>query len=107
MQLSITDRINLLALMPDRGSLVVLRLLREFTAAVGFTEEEIEGANIKQDGSAYTWDDDGSITKEIEVGPALRDALIKRIETVGEAEEATDAMLSLHDRLKEDQETDK
>ncbi len=107
MKFSIAERMNLLAITPERGSLVVMRLLREFSAAVGFSEEEIEEGGIQQDGDVYNWDLSCTLTKEIEVGPALRDALLKRIDSFGEAEQATDTMLILYDRFEEDRKADR
>ncbi len=112
MQLSIAERMNLLVLTTvteRRGSLDLLRLLREFSAETGFSEKEIVDAKITQNGDVYEWDESESarVVKDIEIGAALCNGLMKQIEAFGDAGTATDAMLSLHDRLKEDQEPNK
>ena len=101
MELDIKERLALLGLLPERGSIVTLRVVQELRSALLFTEAEIAAFGIENDGDRITWKQSPPV--EIGIGPAalgvIRDVLKQR----DEKGELTLEHLPLYDKLMEKQ----
>lgn len=67
MILGIIDRINLLSILPERGDIVTLKLVKDLTEKIGFSEEEIRDANLRQEGDKVLWETAKSTIKDVEL----------------------------------------
>ena len=98
MHFGIGERLGLLSILPERGTLDTRRVVRDFQREVGFDEEEHKAAGITNESDVYKWNP-GHPTKDIEVGDVLRGVLLKELEAVSEKEQITDLLLGLYEKL--------
>ncbi len=102
MKLSIGERIGLLNVLPAQGTLATMRVLRDLRHDLGFSEEELEEAGIKQTEDRLTWKPSASIDKEIAIGPVARNVVLEAIEALDAKSGVTELTLEIYDRLQSD-----
>ncbi len=102
MNFTIGERLGLLAILPDHGSIVSMLVLRELKAALGLAEKELSaGGVVRLDDGRIKWDPEYTETKVVEIGAAAREiisGLIKDLDTKGQV---TESVLHLHERFSE------
>lgn len=59
-KLTIPERVHILNLLPNEGSFVTLRVIREISSIVGFSASEIVNYDIKESNGEITWNDLGN-----------------------------------------------
>ena len=104
MQLGIRERLILLNTLPSEGSIVTLRLLREFREDLSLSETEIKDLEFKQEGSSYVWDDELEAQlgpKDIEFGNVIRLSVLGAFESLDAAGTMQDYHLDLFDKFEE------
>lgn len=75
MLLSVKERIQLLNLAATAaGSLMTMRLVRDFQVALGFSEEDLAVLHLEESDGQVRWQE-GVPPKEVPVGPALKKAI--------------------------------
>jgi hypothetical protein len=81
MKLSVLDRLTILGCLPEQGTYLTLKIVREMRESLSFTEEELSEFEIKQAGDAINWNPSKDTGKEVDIGPAahviVADALKK------------------------------
>lgn len=98
MQLSILDRIRLLELLPERGNLVSLRLVKGLIDKIGFSDAEIAEYEIKHGDGQVTW---GSNAKPIDVefGLAEREFIAGLFSALDEKKDLSLEQLGLYEKF--------
>lgn len=80
MKLSVRQRLLLLPVLPEKGSLLTIRIVRELREALSFDEGEIAELNLVQNDGRVFWDEskegDG---KEIDIGPRAQTIILDRL----------------------------
>ncbi len=99
MKFSINERIGLLNILPERGTLATMRVLHDLRDELGFSEEEIEQASIQQVDDRLTWNSFYKIEKDIDVGAAVRSVIVESIEALDSQGEVTELTLGLYERF--------
>ncbi len=81
MLLSISDRIHLLNLLPDRGNVLALRVMGEAKQRVAFTGQELKDWKIEHDPATDTinWEKAGGQEKEIDLGEAAVGMVVEQL----------------------------
>ncbi len=105
MKFSVKERLMLLSVMPSQGNLVTLRLVRQAREELGFNEEEHESLSLGLEENSYHWDDKAEAEagpKEIELGPVVRDIILKAFDALDFAESLELIHLALYERFIED-----
>ena len=99
MLLAVNERLALLQVLPEQGSLVTIRIVRQLREALSFDENEHKLYQFKQDGDRLHWKS-AEIEKEIDIGTQamgiIADALLK----LAVQEKVRIAYLPLFDRFK-------
>lgn len=67
-KLNLSERINLLTILPKEGDFLTLKVLRDLVDLVGIKEEEFKKYNIKQIGDQISWDPKEDTGEEFELG---------------------------------------
>lgn len=67
MLLLVEERLALLQLLPEQGSLMTIRIVRELREALSFTEDEHELYKFKQTGNRLDWKN-AEVEKEVDIG---------------------------------------
>jgi len=99
MELNIVDRLLILNLdtLPRVGNILTMKCKQQLISDVGFSEDEIKEANLKNDDEGkVSWDK--MIVKEIEIGESALKLLIDAIE---KSENVSDMYVPLYDKLKQ------
>ena len=72
MELSVVDRMVILSVLPKEGEFATLRILRDLTSALSFSEKELEDLQLNSVDGRTQWKEDAAKALEnveIEVGP--------------------------------------
>jgi hypothetical protein len=72
MQLTIGERLNLLSILPSEGNFLTMRLVDDLRKELGFSEQELEHINLREEEGRLAWDPDKSAPKEVEFGERSR-----------------------------------
>ncbi len=104
MKLCIGERMGLLNILPEQGTIATMRVLRDLRHDLGFSEEELEEAGIKQTEDRLTWKPSASIEKDIAIGPAARDVVLEAIEDLDAKSGVTELTLEIYERLQSEAE---
>ena len=110
MKLNIPERLALLNILPQQGSIVTLRIVRELQSKLGFTEEELKHYNIRNtmmpDGTAnIAWNPEMTEeTKEIEIGEVARSVIIEQLKMLDSQGRLHVSMLPLYEKFVEGKE---
>jgi len=96
---SIGERVGLLSVLPDRGTIATMRIVRDLTDALGFSEEELLQSEITQDGTQLAWNPDKDPNKDIHVGEVGRTVMLDAIKDLDESGEVTSHILEVYERL--------
>ncbi len=99
MRFSIVERVGLLNILPEKGTIATMRVLRDLRDELGFSEEELAQANIQQTGDKLTWDGSYKTEKDIEIGAAIRKVILESIEALDSQGEVTELTLDLYEQF--------
>ena len=87
MTLSVMERLLLLNILPVKGSILKLRLAREFSEELSFTEEEHDRLNFVESEGSVTWSDDAKdVVKEIKMGKVIMELIKDELTKLEESE---------------------
>ncbi len=109
MKFSVKERLMLLSIMPSQGNLITLRLIRQAREELGFNEAEHENLSLGVEENSYHWDDKAEAEagpKKIELGPVVRDIILKAFEVLDVAESLELIHLALYEKFIEDVQED-
>ena len=108
MEFSVPERVSLISTLPREGGIETLRILRDLQTALGFSEEELEKLNLRQEDGRVLWDGKGAEEvglKEIQVGRAAKRLISKTLEKMDKEEKLPLSFIDLYERfVKEDKE---
>ena len=103
MQLTLKERLLLsMMLLPQQGDIVTLRVLKALKASLGFSEDELQKWNIKQEGQIFTWNPDlkpEDTVAEIEIGPAAFNIVKAQLKKLDEEKKLTEDAIDLWDKF--------
>tara|TARA_R110000824_G_scaffold3331_4_gene15776 strand:+ start:676 stop:981 length:306 start_codon:yes stop_codon:yes gene_type:complete len=100
MELTVKERIILLTILPQEGTLDVIKIVHELRNALSFDEEEHKQMNIKRlgDGS-YEWDEDSRIIKEVAIGEVGKKVIQEELNTLNIEGKVTEMHLGLFNKF--------
>jgi hypothetical protein len=99
MQLSIHDRLTLLAVLPKEGDFLTLKIIRKLREDLSFSEEELKANKVVQNGDGtITWQEHGHM-KDIAVGEKATDVVVAALKALDEQKKLTDAHFSLYEKF--------
>lgn len=88
MLLSVLDRLCLMAVLPKEGDIITLKILRDLTSALGFTEEEVEKFGLKSVDGKTVWAADAPEV-EIKVGSKALSIIVTAYEKLSAQKKLT------------------
>ena len=104
MELSITERLVLLSLLPEQGNLTTLKLVMSLRNVLGFDEKEHAALNFKEDNGMTVWDTSGEKSKEIQFAPRAFTIVSDILDKMDKEKKLTVDHLSLCDKFLKDEE---
>ena len=101
MRLNIGERFVVLSLLPEAGSFINLKLIREAREACSFDEEEHKKFNFAVNGPAVTWnvDSEEEAYSEIEISGPVKEIIISKLKELDAAEKLEERHVSLFEQL--------
>jgi hypothetical protein len=105
MLLTIAERLNLLTVLPEKGDLSTLKIVREIREALSFTEQEHKQYKIvaeDQGGGLISWQWDAAfndVQVEIKFGPKMAGLALRQLEQLDKEERLEERHLSLCEKF--------
>lgn len=97
-KLSMFQRIVLMGILPEKGTFITLKLLRELKEALAPTEVEVAKLGIRENPmGGLTWDQRKDTPVEIEIGDICTDLIRKTLLNLDKKEELTSEHLSIYE----------
>ena len=99
MELNISERINLLDILPQQGDFTTLKIVRELRESLSFNEEEHKKHNFRQEGSMTYWDNDVGETKDIHIGEKANDIIVATLKKLNDDKELRNEHFTLYEKF--------
>ena len=104
MLLSVHDRLILLNVLPANGNITTLRIVRDLGTELGFTDDEHQVLDFKQEDGSIQWDNTAEEDKDVEIGATASAMLREAFEALSEERQLNLSQLSLYERFEETKE---
>lgn len=78
MKLGIPERIRLLAILPEKGNLLTIKIVRELREELSFSEKEHKDFGIRTLGNNIQWDDNAK-PKNVKIGDQGKELIEKSL----------------------------
>lgn len=105
MNLSVSERYALLALLPAEGTFTTLKIVRKLRESLSFTEDEIKLYNLKEnvspDGQLRVSWDANAAEAEIELGEKATDLIVEALKKRDKEGKITDREFTLYEKFVE------
>lgn len=105
MKLNVSERVNLLTILPTSGSYITHKIITELKSDLSFSEEEIKDFGIKEipignNQVTIVWDGTKSKEeKEIIIGEKMTEIITKVLKELDEKEQITNNNISLYEKI--------
>lgn len=101
MKLNLSERLNLVAILPAQGSFATLRLIRELKETLSLSEEEIEKYEVKHiDENSIKWNSEkGKEEVEIKISDFGADLIKKTLRTLDEKNQLKESQFTLYEKF--------
>lgn len=107
MEFRVAERMMLLNLLRDaEGDVTMLRIVRDTQSKLGFSEEELEALDIRQDATQMRWKGKADQPVEIDLGRKATKLITEKLEQLNAEKKLTVPQLSLYDKFVEDEDPD-
>jgi len=102
MELNILERLMLMSILPAKGNITTVKIVRELKLAIGFSEEELEEHQIVFSGERVDWNPESNeYVKDISIGPRATSIIVEELERRDKAKELDADLISLYDKFME------
>ena len=102
-KLSYTDRIELLLLLPTKGSFMALRAAEDLRKDLALTQDEMKLVEMEQDGEMLKWDLSKEAEKEHDFTEFELEVVRKSLKGLDESEELRQTQMELYGRFVENE----
>ena len=103
MNLNVLDRLILLSILPKEGDVITLRVLRDLTARLSFSEEELANLQLQTSEKGTAWRRDADKEVEVEIGQRANRLIVEAFEKLNEQKGLRAEFLGTYEKfIKED-----
>ena len=102
MELSVSERLVLLNILPVEGDLTTLRIVRDLKKELSFDEEEHSALSFIQDESSIQWDQTVEVFKDVPIGDKATDVIKEAFAQADRQKTLTLAHLEVYERFEEE-----
>lgn len=99
MKFSVAERMNLLGVLPVKGDMTTIVIVRNLREDASFSEQEHKDFEIITEGERVSWNADKVTEKEIMVGDKAREIIKKSLKELDKAQELTEGTALLYERF--------
>jgi KaiC/GvpD/RAD55 family RecA-like ATPase len=98
MKLSVSDRIRLLGVLPDKGNILTIKIVQTLRGDLSFSEKELKDWEITSDVGMIKWNDKVK-EKKVEVGDAAKAVIVDSLKALDEKSELSPGDIGLWDKF--------
>jgi hypothetical protein len=98
MKLDVGERIRLLGILPEKGNLLTLKIVRELRDDLSFSEKDHKDMGLKVTQDRITWDDKAK-KKDVKFGDQAKELVEKVLRELNEKDELTLPDLDLWEKF--------
>jgi hypothetical protein len=98
MKLDVSERIRLLGILPEKGNLLTLKIVRTLHDDLSFSEKELKDWKIVTTNDRITWGHNAK-EKEVEIGDQAKEIIVKTLKEMDEKEQLTIPDIRLWDKF--------
>lgn len=98
-ELTVTERLGLLALLPREGNLVTLRIVQQLRMDLSFSEEEHEALQFREADEQIIWNPEADVAKTVSFGAKAMQVVQEKLAELSEAGKLRVEHLSLCDKF--------
>jgi len=102
MELSVLERLVLLAILPKEGNFTTLKLVRKLREELSFSEEEHKTLGFVQEGGQVKWNENPSIRKDLQIGEKMSDLIANTLKKLSDESKLRDEHFTLYEKFVED-----
>lgn len=99
MELSTWERIRLLAILPEKGNFVTLKIVQNLRMRLSFNEEEAIRLQFKDDGEKMMWNPDGDVPREFHFGPKTTELIVTELKKLDRGKDLDIQLLQLFEKF--------
>lgn len=99
MKLTVSERINLINILPIHANFVVLTKSRELSNQLNFSDEEIKNWEIKAEDNQVKWNPEKVQSKDIKIGEIMTEEIKRILREKDEAKELELPLLTLYEKF--------
>jgi len=99
MELTVLERLTLLRILPHRGNLTTLRIVRDLERDLSFSEEEHGALQFQQDGNVTRWNEGAVPDKDVSIGPKAIEIVVGALEELDKVGALQMEMIDLCDKF--------
>jgi hypothetical protein len=100
--LSVAERLALLTLLPEKGSIITMRVISELRQELAFTEKEMQSWELKQlPNGEVKWSKEKATNKRVEMGNVARDIIKAELRKRDESQTLRETDVAIWDRFVE------
>jgi predicted Zn-dependent protease len=99
MELTILERIILQGLLPQEGSYVTFRVVRELRNELSFTEKEIKDFEIKHEDKRIVWNMSKEKTKVISIGDSVKGLIVEALKKLDSEGKINNENISVYEKF--------
>ena len=99
MKLDVRERFVLMGMLPQAGSFVTLKTIRDLQDNLSFTEEEHKLYKFVESEERVTWDEKPEQSKEIEIGEKATDIIVEALEKLDKSKTLTQDHFSIYEKF--------
>lgn len=101
MELTIIDRLCVLSILPKEGDITTLRILRDLTSSLGFTEDEVEEFELRSEAGRTLWNRTKDKPVEIEIGPRALSLITESFDALNRKKKLSIEHLATYEKFSE------
>jgi len=100
MKLDVSERINLLSILPQEGSFLTLKIVRELRENLSFTEEEHKKFQFKNlSDNRISWNTKEAKENNIEIGKKAESIIREKLEELDEQKKLKNEHFTLYEKF--------
>jgi len=99
--LSASERLILIGLLPSEGDIDTIRIVADLRKALSFTEEEHAELGMRRDGERIVWDAEADRPRPVTIGGKAFALLVEALQNLSKTKKLTEQHLPVYERFVE------
>jgi transcriptional/translational regulatory protein YebC/TACO1 len=101
-ELNVGERLSILTILPQEGSFLTLRLIRELKNKLGLSADELKEFDVKQEDGSIRWNAKGLETKKITFKEKEVELIANELKEIDKKKQLKDIHFSIYEKFVDD-----